>query len=123
MAFCDHCIFEDSIPSNDPCPCGDMHNRLMCCKEILHIYSLAMESFLEKYRAQCYNLLHFEMRLTTLRAKMRRTMKVKNPHYPIAEKSEEDSHDLHLAWCDETSQFMSKLNGLKPSQAKGRRWM
>jgi len=78
-----------------------------------------MESFLEKYRARCYNLFHFEMKLTTIKAKMIRTMKVKNPHYPMDEKSEKEFHDLHLAWCDETSQFMLEVERFESKKIKG----
>ncbi|KAK6782111.1 hypothetical protein RDI58_019907 [Solanum bulbocastanum] len=46
--------------------------------------------------AQFYDMVNFEIGLATLRAKVKTTTRVKIPHYPMAKKSEEGSHDLHF---------------------------
>uniref|UniRef100_M1DAS5 Uncharacterized protein n=1 Tax=Solanum tuberosum TaxID=4113 RepID=M1DAS5_SOLTU len=63
-------------------------------------------------------MVDLEFGIPTRRAEMREIVRVKTPHYPMAEKSKEESHDLNLAWCMRRSNSFSEINGLKSSQAK-----
>ncbi|KAH0698690.1 hypothetical protein KY284_012905 [Solanum tuberosum] len=60
-----------------------------------------------------YDMFNFEFGLSTLRDKVRAIVGMETPPYPIAGKSEQESHDLHLAWCDETVQFKFEIEMLK----------
>ncbi|KAG5571244.1 hypothetical protein H5410_061010 [Solanum commersonii] len=67
-----------------------------------------MERFWKRYLAWCYGMVNLEFGIPTLRAEMGEIVRVKTPNYPMVEKSEEESHDLNLAWCMRRSNSFSR---------------
>ncbi|KAK6782131.1 hypothetical protein RDI58_019927 [Solanum bulbocastanum] len=92
MALCDHQIFGSGMPYNDPWPCNETN-------------------VVRQFRLRVVD--------EKLMAKVRTTVGVENPLYPMDRKSEEKSHDLHLAWCDETFQLKFGIKMLKANTREG----
>ncbi|KAG5610026.1 hypothetical protein H5410_021307 [Solanum commersonii] len=87
----------------------DIEETLSLGKKSLFLLSQNMERFRKRSLAWCYTMVNLEFGHATLRAELREIVRVKNPHYPMAEKSEEETQDLHLTWCYETFQVMFEV--------------
>ncbi|KAH0696068.1 hypothetical protein KY289_013550 [Solanum tuberosum] len=124
MALCDHHIFGSGMPYTDPWHCSEMDvirqfrlrvvdENLIRGKVALIFLSREKERLLKMHLTRCYDMPNIEFALATLRAKVRATVGVETPLYPMARKSEEEFHDLYLAWCDEIVQLKFGIEMLK----------
>ncbi|KAK6789379.1 hypothetical protein RDI58_013178 [Solanum bulbocastanum] len=86
MDFCDHHIFRSGMPYTDSWPCGEMN-----------VISQFMLRVVDE------NLIWG----------LRKTVGVETPPYPMAGKSEEESQNLHLAWCYEMVQLEFEIATLE----------
>uniref|UniRef100_M1DDR2 Uncharacterized protein n=1 Tax=Solanum tuberosum TaxID=4113 RepID=M1DDR2_SOLTU len=120
------------MPYTDPWPCSEsdlisqfrlriVDEKLFCGKRALILLSREKERLRKKHLTLCYDMVNFEFGLATLRARVRAIVGMENFPYPMARKSEEESHDLHLACCDETVQIEFGIEMLKANT--GLRWI
>ncbi|KAG5590580.1 hypothetical protein H5410_041094, partial [Solanum commersonii] len=85
MPFCGHYIFGNRMPSTDPWHVGEtnvtnqlrfrvVYHKLIWGKKGLHLLSLMIISLREMHLARCYDMVNFEIGISTLRVKYDETI-------------------------------------------------
>ncbi|KAK6775862.1 hypothetical protein RDI58_026863 [Solanum bulbocastanum] len=67
-------------------------------------------------------MVNFEFGIATHRAKVRTTVEVEIPPYPMTKKSKEESHNFHFAWYDVTVQLEFRIAMLE-ANIRTQKWI